>query len=211
FEVLEALDIDHFNRNLKDLFAGRETEIPIFDFKRVGGRLEKGRTIRLDEDGIILYEGIHGLNPNLTPGLEKGKAFRIYISALTQLNLDDHNRIPTTDNRLIRRIVRDHQFRSYPAIDTLMMWPSVRRGEERHIFPYQDSADVMFNSALDYELAILKIFAEPLLRTVSPVEKEYGEARRLMAFLRNFSPFPVEDVPELSIIREFIGGSGFHY
>jgi len=211
FEVLEALDIDHFNRNLEDLFAGRETEIPIFDFKRVGGRLEKGRTIRLDDDGIILYEGIHGLNPNLTPGLEKGKAFKIYISALTQLNLDDHDRIPTTDNRLIRRIVRDHQFRSYPAIDTLKMWPSVRRGEERHIFPYQGSADVMFNSALDYELAILKIFAEPLLRTVSPVEKEYGEARRLMAFLRNFSPFPVEDIPELSIIREFIGGSGFHY
>ena len=211
FEILEALDIDHFNRNLKDLFAGKETEIPIFDFKKVGGRLEKGRTIRLDEDGIILYEGIHGLNPKLTPGLEKGKAFRIYISALTQLNLDDHDRIPTTDNRLIRRIVRDHQFRSYPAIDTLKIWPSVRRGEERHIFPYQGSADVMFNSALDYELAILKIFAEPLLRTVSPIKKEYGEARRLMAFLRNFSPFPVEDVPELSIIREFIGGSGFHY
>jgi len=211
FEVLEALDIDVFNRNLEDLFAGRETEIPVFDFKRVGGRLEKGRKIHLDEDGIILYEGIHGLNPRLTPGLEKGKAFRIYISALTQLNLDDHDRIPTTDNRLIRRIVRDHQFRSYPALDTLKMWPSVRRGEERHIFPYQGSADVMFNSALDYELAILKIFAEPLLRTVSPEENEYGEARRLMSFLRNFSPFPVEDVPELSIIREFIGRSGFHY
>jgi len=211
FEVLEALDIDIFNQNLKDLLAGEETEIPIFDFKRVGGRLKQGRKIQLDEDGILLFEGIHGLNPNLTPGLEKDKAFRIYISALTQLNLDDHDRIPTTDNRLIRRIVRDHQFRSYPAIDTLKMWPSVRRGERKHIFPYQGSADVMFNSALDYELAILKIFAEPLLRTVSPVEKEYGEARRLMSFLRNFSPFPVEDIPELSIIREFIGRSGFHY
>ncbi|MCK5736352.1 MAG: nucleoside kinase, partial [Spirochaetaceae bacterium] len=211
FEVLEALDIHQFNRNLEDLFAGRETEIPIFDFKRVGGRLDSGRKIRLEEDGILLFEGIHGLNPNLTPGMEKDKAFRIYISALTQLNLDDHDRIPTTDNRLVRRIVRDHQFRSYPAIDTLKMWPSVRRGEEKHIFPYQGSADVMFNSALDYELAILKVFAEPLLRTVSPKEKEYGEARRLMSFLRNFSPFPVEDVPELSIIREFIGRSGFRY
>ena len=211
FEVLEALDIDKFNSNLKDLFAGKETEIPIFDFKRIGGRLKKGRIIKLDEDGILLFEGIHGLNPNLTPGLEKDRVFRIYISALTQLNLDDHDRIPTTDNRLIRRIVRDHQFRSYPAIDTLKIWPSVRRGEEKHIFPYQGSADVMFNSALDYELAVLKVFAEPLLRTVSPLEKEYGEARRLMSFLRNFSPFPVEDVPELSIVREFIGRSGFHY
>jgi uridine kinase len=211
FEVLEALDIELFNRNLEDLFAGKETEIPIFDFKRVGGRLEQGRKIQLDEDGILLFEGIHGLNPRLTPGMDRNKAFRIYISALTQLNLDDHDRIPTTDNRLIRRIVRDHQFRGYPAIDTLKIWPSVRRGEERHIFPYQGSADVMFNSALDYELAVLKVFAEPLLRTVSPVEKEYGEARRLMSFLRNFSPFPVEDVPELSIIREFIGRSGFHY
>ena len=143
--------------------------------------------------------------------MDRDKAFRIYISALTQLNLDDHDRIPTTDNRLVRRIVRDHQFRNYPAIDTLRIWPSVRRGEEKHIFPYQGSADVMFNSALDNELAILKVFAEPLLRTVSPVEEEYGEARRLMAFLRNFSPFPVEEVPELSIIREFIGRSGFRY
>ncbi len=211
FEVLEALDIELFNRNLEDLFAGKETEIPIFDFKKVGGRLEKGRKICLDENGILLFEGIHGLNPRLTPGMDKDKVFKIYISALTQLNLDDHDRIPTTDNRLIRRIVRDHQFRGYPAIETLRIWPSVRRGEELHIFPYQGSADVMFNSALDYELAILKVFAEPLLRTVSPVENEYGEARRLMSFLRNFSPFPVEDVPELSIIREFIGRSGFRY
>jgi uridine kinase len=211
FEVLEALDVDLFNRNLEDLLAGKEAEIPIFDFKKVGGRLQEGRKITLDNDSVLLFEGIHGLNPNLTPGMEKDKAFRIYISALTQLNLDDHDRIPTTDNRLIRRIVRDHQFRRYPAIDTLRIWPSVRRGEEKHIFPYQGSADVMFNSALDYELAVLKIFAEPLLRTVSPLEEEYGEARRLMSFLRNFTPFPVEEVPELSIIREFIGRSGFRY
>lgn len=211
FEVLEALDVAQFSRNLNDLFAGREAEIPIFDFKKTGGRLPEGRKIRLEDDGILLFEGIHGLNPNLTPGLEQGKAFRIYISALTQLNLDDHNRIPTTDNRLIRRMVRDHQFRRYPAINTLRIWPSVRRGEEKHIFPYQGSADNMFNSALDYELAVLKIFAEPLLRTVSPDLPEYGEARRLLSFLRNFAPFPVEEVPEFSIIREFLGRSGFSY
>lgn len=211
YEVLEALDIALFNRNLIDLFAGKEVEIPIFDFKNIGGRLPEGRKISLDEDGILLFEGIHGLNPALTPDMDPRNAFKIYISALTQLNLDDHDRIPTTDNRLIRRIVRDHQFRKYPAIKTLKIWPSVRRGEKRHIFPYQGSADVMFNSALDYELAILKVFAEPLLRTVSPDYPEYGEARRLMSFLRNFSPFPVEEVPEFSIIREFLGRSGFRY
>jgi len=211
FEALEALDIDLFNRNLNDLFAGKEVEIPIFDFKKVGGRLEKGRKMHLDDNSVLLFEGIHGLNPNLTPDMARDKAFRIYISALTQLNVSDHARIPTTDNRCIRRIVRDYQFRQYPAIATLKIWPSVRRGEERHIFPYQSSADEMFNSALDYELAILKIFAEPLLRTVNPDEEFYGEARRLMAFLGNFTPFPVEEVPELSIIREFIGRSGFKY
>ncbi len=211
FEILEALDVSLFNENLESLFSGRETELPVFDFKKTGGRLPEGRKMRLAEDGVILFEGIHGLNPDLTPGMETGKAFRIYISALTQLNLDDHNRIPTTDNRLIRRIVRDHHFRRYPAINTLKIWPSVRRGEEKHIFPYQGSADIMFNSALDYELAVLKVFAEPLLRTVSPGVREYGEARRLLSFLRNFSPFPVEEVPEFSIIREFLGRSGFSY
>ncbi len=211
FEVLEALDLPLFNQNLSDLLAGKEVEIPVFDFKKVGGRLPEGRRIHLDKDGVLLFEGIHGLNPSLTPSLDSSQTFRIYISALTQLNLDDHNRIPTTDNRLIRRIVRDHQFRQYPAINTLRMWPSVRRGEEKHIFPYQGSADVMFNSALDYELAVLKVFAQPLLRTVSPREPEYAEARRLLSFLKFFSPFPVEEVPELSIIREFLGRSGFHY
>ena len=211
FEALEALDIPLFNRNLSNLFAGREVEIPVFDFKKSGKRLPEGRKIHLDEEGVLLFEGIHGLNPGLTPGIDDSKAFRIYISALTQLNIDDHNRIPTTDNRLIRRIVRDHQFRRYPAINTLKIWPSVRRGEEKHIFPYQGSADAMFNSALDYELAVLKVFAEPLLRTVRPDEIEYGEARRLLSFLRNFSPFPVEEVPEYSIIREFLGRSGFDY
>ncbi len=211
FEVLEALDVKLFNENIADLFAGKEVEIPVFDFKKTGGRLPRGRKTILNEDSVLLFEGIHGLNPNLAPDLDMGKAFRIYISALTTLNLDNHIRIPTTDNRLIRRIVRDHQFRQYSASDTLKIWSSVRRGEEKHIFPWQYLADTMFNSALDYELAILKVFAEPLLRTVSPVEEEYGEARRLLAFLDNFSPFPIEEVPLYSILREFIGRSGFHY
>ncbi len=211
FEVLEALDLELFNENIADLFAGKEVEIPVFDFKKTGGRLPSGRKTILNEDSVLLFEGIHGLNPNLTPDLDMSRAFRIYISALTTLNLDNHIRIPTTDNRLIRRIVRDHQFRQYSASNTLKIWSSVRRGEEKHIFPWQYLADTMFNSALDYELAILKVFAEPLLRTVSPVEEEYGEARRLLAFLDNFSPFPIEEVPLYSILREFIGRSGFHY
>ena len=211
FEALEALDLDLFNKNLEDLFAGKETEIPVFDFKNVGGRLEQGYKIRLEDDGILLFEGIHGLNPDLAPHMDRNKSFRIYISPLTQLNLDDFNRIPTTDNRLIRRIVRDHQFRRYSAVKTLKIWPSVRRGEKKHIFPYRNTADILFNSALDYEMAILKIFAEPLLRTVKPDEEEYSEAQRLISLLKNFSPFPVEEVPEYSIIREFIGRSGFRY
>lgn len=210
-EALEALDLTLFNENLTHLLDGKEAEVPIFDFKKAGGRLPEGRKIRLSDNSVLLYEGIHALNPHLTPKLDNDTVFRIYISALTPLNMDDHVRIPTTDNRLIRRIVRDHQFRRYPAIKTLKVWPSVRRGEEKHIFPWQGSADVMFNSALDYELAVLKMFAEPLLRTVSPAETEYGEARRLMAFLRKFQPFPVEEVPPYSILREFIGRSGFRY
>ncbi len=210
-EALTALDIPLFNKHLIKLLAGEETKIPIFDFNKAGGRLPKGRSIRIDKNGVLLFEGIHALNSNLTPRLGKDRIFRIYISAFTSLNIEDHVRIPTTDNRLIRRIVRDHQFRQYRAIDTLKIWPSVRRGEKKHIFPWQGTADVLFNSALDYELAVLKGFAEPLLRTVPPSEDEYGEARRLMDLLRSFSPFPVEEVPQFSILREFIGRSGFRY
>jgi uridine kinase len=160
---------------------------------------------------MLIIEGIHGLNEALTPSIKRETKFSIYISALTQLNLDDHNRIPTTDNRLLRRMVRDYQFRGAGALRTLNMWPSVMRGERKHIFPFQNSADAAFNSALDYELAVLKFYAEPLLRSVKPGMKEYSEAARLLSFLGNFIPIPPQYVPGTSILREFIGDSDFKY
>lgn len=156
-------------------------------------------------------EGIHGLNDRLTPRIARSSKFKVYVSALTQLNLDDHNRISTTDNRLIRRLVRDHQFRGHDALETLHMWPSVRRGENRNIFPFQDSADTAFNSALDYELGVLRNHALPLLDQVKPYHDAYHEAVRLVSFLENFTPIPQKYVPEESILREFIGESGFSY
>ncbi len=210
FEALEALNIELLNNHLLSLFAGEEVEIPIFDFK-TGRPKEKGRPMKMSKRNILLVEGIHGLNPGLTPHVPEEKKYKIYISALTQLNLDDHNRIPTTDNRLIRRMVRDHQFRGNSAGDTLRMWPSVRRGENRNIFPFQNQADSAFNSALDYELAVLKIYAEPLLLTVKPSEEVYTEAIRLLSFLKNFSTIPPRHVPDQSILREFIGESAFSY
>jgi len=210
FEALEALDVPLLNEKLLQLFSGKETEFPVFDFRK-GHRLEKGRMLKMDERSLLVMEGIHGLNRNLTPNLPSETKFKVYISALTQLNLDDHNRIATTDNRLIRRIVRDHQFRDYSALKTLKIWPSVRRGEEKNIFPSQDQADIAFNSALDYELAVLKVYAEPLLKGIRPDMEEYSEALRLLAFLSNFSPIPSYLVPDESILREFIGNSGFKY
>ncbi len=210
FEALEALNIEQLNSHLLDLFAGKEVETPIFDF--VAGRpKERGRKIRMFKRNILILEGIHGLNPGLTPQIPDSTKYKIYISALTQLNLDNHNRIPTTDNRLIRRIVRDHQFRGNSAADTLGMWPSVRRGENKNIFPFQDKADSAFNSALDYELAVLKIYAEPLLLTIKPSQEYYTEAVRLLSFLRNFATIPPRYVPAQSILREFIGDSAFSY
>ena len=152
-----------------------------------------------------------GLNDALTPLIPRDMKFKVYVSALTQLNLDDHNRISTTDNRLLRRMVRDSQFRARSAVETLAMWPSVQRGERLHIFPFQNGADSVFNSALDYELSVLKVYAEPLLRTVKPYDAEYGEAKRLMSFLENFAPIPASNVPNQSILREFIGDSDFKY
>jgi len=160
---------------------------------------------------ILIMEGIHGLNDKLTPLVPQDYKFKIYLSALTQLNLDDHNRIPTSDNRLLRRIVRDAQFRGKGAAGTIAMWASVQRGERLHIFPFQDKADVMFNTALDYELSVLKIYAEPLLRLVKPTDCEYSEASRLLMFLNNFSTISSSFVPGQSIIREFIGESDFKY
>ncbi len=210
FEALEALDVDLLNKNLLQLFSGEETEFPVFDFKK-GGRLEKGRVLQMKERSILVMEGIHGLNKDLTPAIPAKQKFKVYISALTQMNLDDHTRIPTTDNRLIRRIVRDKQFRHYDAINTLRIWPSVRRGESRNIFPNQDQADAAFNSALDYELCVLRLYAEPLLRGISPDEEEYAEAQRLIRFIRNFSSIPPNLIPGDSILREFIGNSTFKY
>lgn len=210
FESLHAIDIEALNTDLLALFAGEEVPVRRFNFKE-GVPEFPGATMRLPPGGMLLMEGIHGLNPQLTPRIPREKRFHVYVSALTQLNLDEHNRIATTDNRLIRRLVRDFQFRGADAARTLGMWPSVRRGEERNIFPFQDSADEAFNTALDYELGVLKTIAEPLLRQVKPTDAAYHEVVRLQTFLRNFSVIPVHLVPTDSILREFIGGSGFHY
>ncbi len=210
FESLYSLNIDLLNKHLLELFDGKEVEIPIFDF--ITGRpRDKGTPLQLTKRNILLIEGIHGLNPGLTPQIQNNLKYKIYISALTQLNMDDHNRIPTTDNRLVRRMVRDHQFRGNSAEMTLNMWPSVRSGEEKNIFRFQDQADSVFNSALDYELAVLKIYATPILRTIKPDNKVYNEAIRLLSFLDNFSSIPPQNVPDQSILREFIGESAFSY
>lgn len=211
FEALEAVDIELFNEHLSKLIHGYEVEIPTFNF-HTGQREYRGNTMRISEDHPIIIEGIHGLNENLTQDIPHDKKFKIYISALTQLNIDDHNRIPTTDTRLLRRIVRDSKYRGHSARNTLSRWNSVRRGEEKNIFPYQEGADVMFNSALIYELAVLKKYAEPLLKEIHKNEKEFSEAKRLLKFLSYFLSIEDESViPQTSIIREFIGGSCFHH
>lgn len=210
YECLEALDIALLNQNLVDLFDGRTVEVPSYDFDS-GSRYYSGRTMRLEENDILIMEGIHGLNDRLTPRIPAEKKFKIYLSALTQLNLDDHNRISTSDNRLVRRIVRDSNFRGKSAAATISMWANVQKGERLHIFPFQNNADAMLNTALDYELPVLKVYAEPLLRCVSPLQPEYAEASRLLRFINNFLPIPATSVPGQSIIREFIGGSDFRY
>lgn len=209
FEAIEAVDVALFNEHLGELLNGETVEIPSFNFHE-GKREYKGKKLKIEDDQPIIIEGIHGLNEKLTQDIPHDKKFKIYISALTQLNIDDHNRIPTTDSRLIRRIVRDSKYRGHTALTTLRIWDSVRRGEEKNIFPYQEEADVMFNSALVYELAALKKYAEPLLKEISSEEKEYSEAKRLLKFLGYF--LSIEDdhvIPQTSIIKEFIGGSCF--
>lgn len=209
FECLEALDVERFNSDMSRLLAGEEVELPIFNFK-TGKREEKGRMMKLGPDDVLVIEGIHGLNDKLSYSLPKESKFRIYISALTPLDIDEHNCLPTTDCRLLRRIVRDARTRATSARETIAMWDSVRRGEEQHIFPHQESADVMFNSALIYELAVLKQYAEPLLFAIEKDCPEYVEAKRLLKFLDYFLPVPSEQISTNSIIREFIGGSCFH-
>jgi uridine kinase len=210
FEHLHAVDVPTLNRDLADLDAGREIQRPTFDF-HTGSRLYKGKTLRLAEDQVVVLEGIHSLNPELTSGLPDARKFHIYISALTQLNLDNNNRIPTTDNRLLRRLVRDHRYRGHSATRTLEMWPNVGRGERAWIFPFQEEADAVFNSALDYELAILSVLARPLLSEIKPHQPVYAEARRMLEFLSHFIPLAADVPPTTSIIREFVGGSDFDY
>jgi uridine kinase len=209
FECLEAIDLELFNEQISSLIQGFPVRLPRYDFQK-GQRRYRAETLRISEDQPIIIEGIHGLNNRLTSEIPKDHKFKIYISALTQLNIDDHNRIPTTDNRIIRRIVRDNQFRGHDAITTIGLWPMVRRGEERHIFPFQEEADVMFNSALIYELAILKTHAEPLLAGITPDYPEHIEAKRLLKFLSYFEPLTDCEVPLNSIIREFLGRSCFN-
>ncbi|MBO8158606.1 MAG: nucleoside kinase [Thermosyntropha sp.] len=208
FEALEALKLDLFNEHLTRLIKGEEVEVPIFNF--VKGRAEpKGRMVRLPAEEVIIIEGIHALNDKLTFSIPAEQKFKVYVSALTQLNLDNTNRIATTDARLIRRIVRDSRTRGYNARDTIKIWPSVRRGEEKNIFPFQENADIMFNTSLVYELSVLRPFAEPLLKKITFEHPEYHEARRLLKFLAHFKPVKPDGVPPNSILREFIGGSWF--
>jgi len=205
FEDLAALDLDLFNQQLLDLMAGRPTTLARYDFR--AGKRVWGDVVQISPEHVIIVEGIHGLNPDLVPHIPRETIFRVYVSCLTQLNIDHHNRVPTTDTRLLRRIVRDAQSRGYTAQQTIRQWEFVRQGEERNIFPYQENADVMFNSALAYELAVLKPFAEPLLREIEPDTLEYAEAKRLLRFLEWFLPYGTEKVPNNSILREFVGGS----
>ena len=205
FEALEAIDLPLFNQQLVALLAGETVRLPRYNFKT--GKREWRDGLDVAEDTIFLVEGIHGLNPRLLSELPPERVFRVYVSALTQLNIDHHNRVPTTDTRLLRRIVRDAQYRGYSAKQTIERWESVRRGEERNIFPHQENADVMFNSALVYELGVLRPFAEPLLLRVPQGTMEWIEARRLLAFLRWFRPCAPDLVPDNSLLREFIGGS----
>lgn len=208
FESLYSIDLEQFNKDMTDLLNGKTVDIPHFNF--VSGKREyKGNYLKLGKDDILVIEGIHGLNDALSYSLPKESKYKIYISALTQLNIDEHNRIPTTDGRLLRRMVRDARTRGTSAQKTISMWPSVRRGEEENIFPFQEEADVMFNSALIYELAVLKLYAEPILFGIDRSTPEYVEAKRLLKFLDYFIGAPSEAVPQNSILKEFVGGSCF--
>ena len=209
FECLEALDVRQFNEDMTRLLAGEKVDMPSFNFK-TGKREYRGRTLQLKENDILVIEGIHGLNDKLSYTLPAESKFKIYISALTQLNIDEHNPLSTTDCRLLRRIVRDARTRGTTAQETIAMWKSVRRGEEKNIFPFQDSADVMFNSALLYEVAVLKVYAEPLLFQIPRDSAEYLEAKRLLKFLDYFLPLPTEGIAQSSLVREFVGGSCFN-
>ena len=210
FESLYALDLPYFNKDLKKLLSGEEIDLPTFNFE-TGQRVFKGKKLKLRENSILVIEGIHALNPELTEFIDDKYKYRVYVSVLTSISLDNHNWIPTTDNRLLRRIIRDYRFRGYSAEDTINRWPSVRRGEDKWIFPYQENADAMFNSAMLYELAALRKFAEPILAQVPESNKANAEAYRLLRFLRYFNYIPTEELPGTSLLREFLGGGSFKY
>ena len=210
FESLYALDLDTFNKDLNALLAGEEIDQPTYNFER-GEREYRGNKIRLEKNSILLIEGIHVLNPELTAQIEARMKFSVYVSALTTLSIDDHNWVPTTDNRLLRRIIRDAKYRGVSAESTIKRWPSVRRGEEKWIFPYQENADAMFNSSLLFELGVIKEYGENVLKHVPRDVPEYGEAYRLRRFLSYFSPISDQVIPHTSLLREFLGGSSFHY
>lgn len=210
FEHINAIDLALFREQLQDLLEGKEVSLPTFNFED-GKRYFLGNKLKIDSDNIIIIEGIHALNPNLIPNIPKSAIFKVYVSALTTLNIDNHNWIPTTDTRLIRRIVRDYRYRSYSARETIARYESVIRGEERWIYPFQEEADVMFNSALIFELPVLKRHAEPMLSEVPKYCEEYAEAHRLLNFLSYFESIPDKEIPPTSMLREFVGGSSFRY
>lgn len=210
YESIHALDLEQFNRDLNTILSGGEVGLPTYNFA-TGHREYRGNTIRLDDNSILLIEGIHGLNPMLTSHIKEHMKFRLYVSALTTITIDNHNWIPTTDNRLLRRIIRDHKYRGTSAVDTIRRWPSVRRGEEKWIFPYQENADATFNSSLLFELSAMKDYAIPILRDVPHDVAEYSESYRLLKFLSYFEAIDPQVIPSTSVLREFLGGSSFKY
>ncbi|MEE0923992.1 MAG: nucleoside kinase [Paludibacteraceae bacterium] len=210
FENVKAVDLPFFRKQMQELLDGKEVELPTYDFS-IGERVFEGRKLKLQKDSILLIEGLHALNPCILPDVDRSLTFKIYVSALTTINIDNHNWIPTTDIRLLRRVVRDYKYRNFSARETIARCPSVVRGEMKWVYPYQEEADVMFNSALIFEFAVLKRHAEPILQEVPKYCEEYSEAHRLLKFLQYFVPIPEKEIPPTSLLREFVGGSSFHY
>ena len=210
FENVNAVDLPFFRQQMHDLLDGKEVDLPTYDFS-IGERVFEGRKLQLQKDSVLVIEGLHALNPCILPDVDRNLTFKIYVSALTTINIDNHNWIPTTDIRLLRRIVRDYKYRNYSAKETIARCPSVVRGETKWVYPYQEEADVMFNSALIFEFAVLKRHAEPILQEVPKFCEEYTEAHRLLKFLQYFVPIPEKEIPPTSLLREFVGGSSFHY
>ena len=210
YESLYALDLELFNKDLNRLLKGEEVDMPTYNFES-GKRIYRGNKLKLDRASVLILEGIHALNPDLTPQIENKLKYRVYVSALTSISIDDHNWIPTGDNRLLRRIIRDYKYRGSTAQSTIARWPSVRRGEEKWIFPYQENADAMFNSSLLFELAVMKRHATPILSDVPLDCPEFGEGNRLLNFLDFLLPLAEHEIPPTSLLREFLGGSSFKY